>query len=63
MTTVDPAMTLKFDPSKPSGVKRRVMSTSRAESRLGFKPEVSLSAGLKETVSWVYQSGIYKDWV
>lgn len=42
---------LIWDSSKPSGDKKRVMNTERAES-LGFKTVVSLEQGIAETMAW-----------
>lgn len=42
---------LVWDSSKPSGDKKRVMDTERAES-LGFKTIVSLEEGILETMKW-----------
>ncbi len=44
-------LTLKWDVSKPAGDKRRIMDTRRAESH-GFKPQVSLEDGIKQTIAW-----------
>ena len=40
-----------WDKSKPSGDKIRVMNIDRAKS-LGYKPNISLEVGLKETIEW-----------
>lgn len=47
--------TLTWDKNKPMGAKRRVMNI-RLLRALGFKPQVTLHEGLKETVEW------YKGW-
>jgi len=41
-----------WDISKPSGDKKRLMDISRAESLIGWKPEISLNEGIKEVMSW-----------
>jgi GDP-L-fucose synthase len=41
-----------FDTSKPSGFPRRVMDGATAKRVIGFEPEVSLYAGLKQTWDW-----------
>ena len=42
---------LLWDTSKPMGDAKRLMSTERAESH-GFKVEISLDEGIKETIEW-----------
>ena len=42
---------LRFDDTKPSGDRKRLMSTERAES-YGFKPQVGLEEGIKRTIEW-----------
>lgn len=42
---------IRWDTSRPDGTPRRVLDTSRAEA-FGFRAEVSLDAGLKDTVEW-----------
>lgn len=41
-----------WDTTKPNGVPRKVLSTERCRTRLGFQPETSLEAGIGETVAW-----------
>jgi GDP-L-fucose synthase len=41
-----------FDPSKPSMIPKRLIDTSKAEKRLGFKARTTLLEGIKETVVW-----------
>ena len=43
-----------WDTSKPSGDKKRLMDTTRAES-LGFKPSISLEKGIGEVMGWYEQ--------
>lgn len=43
-----------WDTSKPSGDKKRLMDTSRAES-IGIKPTIAIEEGIKETMAW-YQA-------
>jgi GDP-L-fucose synthase len=43
---------VEFDPSKPSGQRRRLCDTSRARQALGFKAEVGLEEGLARTIAW-----------
>ena len=42
---------LSFDDTKPTGDRKRLMSTERAES-YGFKPQVSLENGIIRTLKW-----------
>ena len=42
---------LSFDDTKPTGDRKRLMSTERAES-YGFKPQVSLENGIIRTIKW-----------
>jgi GDP-L-fucose synthase len=41
-----------WDQTRPNGQPRRCLDTSRANDGFGFRPEVSLEEGLRETVSW-----------
>lgn len=43
---------LRWDPSKPDGQPRRGVDGSRANSVLGWKPEVSFDDGLRSTIDW-----------
>lgn len=47
---VDPAMTVRFDTSAPSGSDRRVLDASKLEG-LGFQPRVSLTDGIRDVVA------------
>lgn len=40
-----------WDTSMPSGDKKRIMNTKRAES-LGIKPKIQLNEGIKNTIEW-----------
>lgn len=40
-----------WDTNKPSGDLKRLMDTSRAQA-LGFKPQISLEQGIRETIEW-----------
>ena len=40
-----------WDSSKPSGDKKRLMNTKRAES-IGIYAETDLNQGIKETIDW-----------
>lgn len=41
-----------WDASKPDGMPRKVLDTSRAEARLGWRARRTLESGLQETVAW-----------
>jgi GDP-L-fucose synthase len=43
---------LRWDPSKPDGQPRRGVDGSRANSVLGWKPEMSFDEGLRATIDW-----------
>jgi GDP-L-fucose synthase len=48
---VNPRLKIKWDTSKPSGDKKRIMDISRAKS-LGWEPKISLEEGIRETIEW-----------
>ncbi|MBI3866512.1 MAG: NAD-dependent epimerase/dehydratase family protein [Planctomycetia bacterium] len=60
---VDPAMTVVFDPEKPCGVTRRMMSIDKARVRLGFRPRIALSDGIRDTVRWIERTDVWKSWL
>lgn len=41
-----------FNTSKPTTIPKRMVDISKAKDILGFKPQVSLEQGLKDTISW-----------
>jgi GDP-L-fucose synthase len=43
---------IAWDSSKPDGQHRRCLDTTRAEREFGFKAEVTLHSGLRETIEW-----------
>ena len=45
-----------YDTSKPDGQKRRCLKIHRAEDRLEWRPIITLSSGLMETVDWFRQT-------
>jgi GDP-L-fucose synthase len=49
--TVGFAGTLRFDPSKPDGTPRKLLDTSRLTA-LGWRPSITLAAGLASTYAW-----------
>lgn len=44
-----------WDSSKTDGQPRRMLDTSRAEKKFGFKAKTSLEDGLKKTIEWHVQ--------
>ena len=44
---------LTFDPTKPDGQPKRKLDTSRALERFGWRAEIPLDKGLRETIAWV----------
>jgi len=49
---------VSFDTSKPDGTPRKVMDSSRLIA-LGWKPEISLEDGIKQTYNWFLQSNLW----
>ena len=45
-----------WDASKPNGQPRRMLDTSRAEERFGFRSRTEFDVGLQETVDWYRSS-------
>ncbi|MBT4376316.1 NAD-dependent epimerase/dehydratase family protein [archaeon] len=48
---LDEKPTIKWDTSKPTGDKKRLMNIGRAES-IGWKPRTSLEEGVRKTMDW-----------
>ena len=46
---------VQWDTSKPSGDKKRILDTTKAQA-LGFVPEISLSEGLLKTINWYVEN-------
>jgi len=44
--------TLVWDASKPDGQPRRMLDTTRAAERFGFRAETPFEEGLKKTIAW-----------
>ncbi len=44
--------TITFDPTKPMGQPRRIVSIEKARKLLGFEPKHNLEQGLRETIEW-----------
>ena len=59
-TVPNKKLKIKWDTSKPSGDKVRVMNMDRASS-YGFKCETSLEKGIKETVEWYLNNKNYSE--
>lgn len=47
---------IEFDPSKPSGQRRRHCDVTKARRTIGFEAAVSLEEGLKKTIAWYRQN-------
>jgi len=43
---------VRWDPSKPDGVMRKVLDVSKMKQVLGWTPPTELDAGLKRTIDW-----------
>ena len=43
---------LRWDASKPDGQPRRLLDTTKADELFGFKAQVSLEEGLRQTIDW-----------
>jgi GDP-L-fucose synthase len=43
---------ITWDTSKPNGQPRRCVSNKKAREKLNFKPEISLTEGLRRTIEW-----------
>ena len=49
---------IKFDTSKPEGVKSRALDITRAKKVMGWSPKYPLQKGLEETISWYKKNPI-----
>jgi GDP-L-fucose synthase len=52
---VHPGAELTFDPSKPDGMPRKVLDTSRIN-HLGWKPRIELADGIRSTYDWFVEA-------
>jgi GDP-L-fucose synthase len=52
---------VSFDTSKPDGAARKLLDSSRIEA-MGFKPELSLTQGLKQTYDWLVSAPKVRGW-
>ena len=43
---------IKWDTTKPTGDKKRVLNIKRAKKYLKFKPKIVLDKGIKKTINW-----------
>ena len=43
---------IRWDPTKPDGQPRRALDTSRARVRFGFRAQMTIAEGFKQTVAW-----------
>ena len=43
---------IEWDTSRPNGQPRRLLDTSRAHERFGFRAETTFETGLKQTIEW-----------
>lgn len=48
---------IRFDPTKPGGQPKRVLSIDRARRLTGFEPRISLEEGIHRTVRWWKKEG------
>ena len=48
---------VKWDTSKPDGQPRRMLDTTRAKEKFGFKAKTDFREGLRKTIEW-YEKGI-----
>ena len=48
-------VSIEWDTTKPTGDPRRVFDMTRAK-KLGFKPEISIEQGIKETIEWYLEN-------
>jgi GDP-L-fucose synthase len=44
--------TVVWDRTRPNGQPRRMLDTTRAEQRFGFRAQIGFAEGLRETVAW-----------
>ena len=55
LCSIVPNLKIKWDETKPTGDKQRLMDISRAKS-LGFKQTISIEEGIRETLNWYSQN-------
>ncbi len=49
---------ITWDTTKPDGQPRRMLDTTRARDRFGFRAEIGFDEGLRETIDWYRQSRV-----
>jgi len=47
---------IDWDTTKPNGQPRRCVSNERSQKEIGFRPEINLESGLRETIAWFRRS-------
>ncbi len=52
---VHPAATIRFDPSKPDGMPRKLLDVTRLHA-LGWKHEIALADGIRSTYAWFLEN-------
>ena len=52
LESVESSSSLKFDPSRPSALKTRMVNIDKAREMLGFSPTITLEDGIKDVVAW-----------
>jgi GDP-L-fucose synthase len=52
MKAVGTKAKIKFDKSKPTAIRTRVVDISKAKRELGYRPAMSLEDGIRDTVTW-----------
>lgn len=45
-------LTINWNTNKPKGQQRRMLDIKKAQKEFGFRPEIKLDDGLKETINW-----------
>ena len=49
---IDYKGSIKWDPNKPVGPKKRFLSIKNAKKKIGFRAKTSIENGLKKTINW-----------
>lgn len=60
VAAVDPSIEIKWDITKPTGDRKRLMNIKRAES-YGWTPQISLKDGIEETIEWFKENRLTAD--
>jgi GDP-L-fucose synthase len=50
---------IEWDTTKPNGQPRRCLEVTRAKERFGFVAKTGLETGLKETIAWSLETGVW----